>query len=230
MEISKRLQAVAAYVPADAVLADIGTDHAFLPIWLIRQQRIREAYACDVKTGPLERARQHVTEAGLEDAVHLCLSDGLEALSDAHMTTVAIAGMGGYLTAQILLRDHRLGAPVLRKLTDLILQPQSEWGLVRQTVHACGFCIAAEQMVEERGKFYLILHSRPGEERYSETEYEWGRLLSKEDPVFRLYLEREEQKLAALLEQLSREETETARLRCGELRRQQEAIREVWKR
>ena len=116
MEISKRLQAVAAYVPADAVLADIGTDHAFLPIWLIRQQRIREAYACDVKTGPLERARQHVTEAGLEDAVHLCLSDGLEALSGAHMTTVVIAGMGGYLTAQILLRDKRAGAPVLREV------------------------------------------------------------------------------------------------------------------
>ena len=228
MELSQRLRKVADRVPEGAVLADIGTDHGRLPVWLMEQGRISEAFACDVRPGPLSRARELILEQGLSDRIHPVLSDGMEALEPGKITAVTIAGMGGRLTARILLADLERKSGILCGLTDLILQPQSEWDVVRRAVHDCGFRIAGEEMVEEREQFYLIIHSCPGEERYEEAEYAWGRVLESErDPVFRRFLLRQLEKTEALLEALSAENTEAARRRSRELTAEQQRQKEV---
>lgn len=228
MELSQRLRKVADRVPEGAVLADIGTDHGRLPVWLMEQGRISEAFACDVRPGPLSRARELILEQGLSDRIHPVLSDGMEALEPGKITAVTIAGMGGRLTARILLADLERKSGILCGLTDLILQPQSEWDVVRRAVHDCGFRIAGEEMVEEREQFYLIIHSCPGGERYEEAEYAWGRFLeSGRDPVFRRFLLRQLEKTEALLEALSAENTEAARRRSRELTAEQQRQKEV---
>ena len=102
MELSKRLQAVADLVTAGCRVADVGTDHAYIPIALVQEGRIPGAVAMDVNTGPLERARLHVAENRLEEKIELRLSDGLAALSPGEADSVVIAGMGGGLVIRIL--------------------------------------------------------------------------------------------------------------------------------
>ena len=122
MELSKRLQAVADLVTAGCRVADVGTDHAYIPIALVQEGRIPGAVAMDVNTGPLERARLHVAENRLEEKIELRLSDGLAALSPGEADSVVIAGMGGGLVIRILTE----GAQTVRGVKECILQPQSE--------------------------------------------------------------------------------------------------------
>ena len=147
MELSKRLQAVAGLVTAGSVLADIGTDHAYIPIWLTESGRIRGAVAMDVNPGPLERAEENIREHGLKDHICTRLSDGFAALKPGEADCAVIAGMGGGLTVRIL----REGRSIVRTLKECILQPQSEIEKVRAFLLEEGFFFLREDMVEEDG-------------------------------------------------------------------------------
>ena len=140
-------------------LADIGTDHGFVPIWLVRNGVIPSAVAMDVNRGPLERAREHITQAGLEAYIRTRLSDGLAGLRKGEADSILIAGMGGALTLRILEKDppQSLGA------AELILQPQSEISKVREYLCRSGWKIDAEDMVLEDGKYYPMMHCVRGE-------------------------------------------------------------------
>ena len=191
---------------AGSVLADIGTDHAYIPIWLAENGRIRGAVAMDVNRGPLERAEENIREHGLEDRILTRLSDGFAALEPGEADCAVIAGMGGGLTVRILKEGMRL----VRTLKECILQPQSEIEKVRAFLLEEGFLFISEDMVEEDGKYYpmmkiacpgrkesLIMGEDPAaEERrendWDETELLYGRyLLRDRNPVLRQYLERE---------------------------------------
>lgn len=194
MELSKRLRAVASYVTAGYRLADIGTDHAYIPIELVRTGHIPSAIAMDVNRGPLERAEENIREHGLSEEITTRLSDGFSALEPGEAEAAVIAGMGGGLTMRIL-RD---GARVANTLRECVLQPQSEIEKVRAFLLEEGFLFIAEDMVEEDGKYYPMMKVRPpagqtGEpEKWDETELRYGReLLRKKHPVLRRYLERE---------------------------------------
>ncbi|MCD7885896.1 MAG: class I SAM-dependent methyltransferase [Lachnospiraceae bacterium] len=102
MKLSKRLSAVAAMVTPGMVLADIGTDHAYIPIDLVERGVIPRAIAADVNPGPLKRAAEHIRTHGLADRISTRLCDGLSAFEAGEVQSVVIAGMGGALTAQIL--------------------------------------------------------------------------------------------------------------------------------
>ena len=102
MELSKRLQAVAGLVTAGSRLADIGTDHAYIPIYLARSGKIPEAVAMDVNRGPLERAEENIRAYELEDRIKTRLSDGFSALEQGEADSAVIAGMGGGLMSRIL--------------------------------------------------------------------------------------------------------------------------------
>ena len=102
MILSDRLSAAASMITPGNRLADIGTDHGFVPIDLVRRRIIPSAIAMDVNRGPLERAREHIEEAGLEGLIQTRLSDGLQALEEGEADSVLIAGMGGALTVRIL--------------------------------------------------------------------------------------------------------------------------------
>ena len=153
MELSKRLQAVAGLVTAGSVLADIGTDHAYIPIWLTESGRIRGAVAMDVNPGPLERAEENIREHGLKDHICTRLSDGFAALKPGEADCAVIAGMGGGLTVRIL----REGRSIVRTLKECILQPQSEIEKVRAFLLEEGFLFIKEDMVEEDGKYYPMM-------------------------------------------------------------------------
>ena len=102
MELSKRLYAVAGLVTKGASVADIGTDHGYIPIYLIEQGISPKAIALDINKGPLERARMHIVGHGLKDRIETRLSDGLEAVMPGEVDTMIAAGMGGGLIIKIL--------------------------------------------------------------------------------------------------------------------------------
>ena len=121
-ELSKRLQAVADLVTPGMRLADVGTDHAYIPIYLTQNGLVPSAIAMDINKGPLERADTHILEHGLDGKIVTRLSDGLVNLKMEEADTMIAAGMGGGLVIHILNEDPAK----TRSLKELILQPQSE--------------------------------------------------------------------------------------------------------
>jgi tRNA (adenine22-N1)-methyltransferase len=155
MQISKRLEAVAGMVTSGSVLADIGTDHAYIPIYLTEAGRIPHAVAMDVNKGPLQKAREHIADCGLEQQIETRLSDGLAALAPGEAQSVLIAGMGGPLTVRIL-QD---GRDKLAGCRELILQPQSDIKAVRAYIEREGWQIVREEMICEDGKYYPMMRA-----------------------------------------------------------------------
>lgn len=153
MELSKRLQAVADLVTEGASVADIGTDHGYIPIYLIEHNIAGKVIALDINRGPLERARMHVVGHGLKGKIETRLSDGLEKVLPGEVDTMIAAGMGGGLVIKILTE----GYPVVEILDTMILQPQSEIGKVRRFLNEHNLQITEENMVEEDGKFYPMM-------------------------------------------------------------------------
>lgn len=197
MRLSKRLGRVAANVQSGGVVADIGCDHGFTSIYLVRQGLAGKAIALDVNAGPLARASEHIGQYGLEDRIQVRQSDGMEKLAPGEADTILISGLGGALMERIL----EGGRDVVKEARELVLSPQSEIFLVRRKVHELGFSIAHEEMVADQKKHYVIIRAIPGRERYGEEEYLYGRMLIRErDPVFREHLGRE----ASRLEELER--------------------------
>lgn len=228
MELSKRLQAVANMVTPGMRLADIGTDHAYIPIYLIEQNVIPEAIAMDINKGPLERAKEHIREYGLEKRIRTRLSDGLKELKTGEVDTMIAAGMGGALVIHIL-EDKK---EVARSLKELILQPQSEIGKVRSYLMENGYQIIEENMVLEDGKYYPIMKVVPDREEHIESyapeELEYGKcLLRDENPVLRQFLEREIQISEEIIESLSSQQTERAKRRQEEMIQKNVGIRQV---
>ena len=148
---NKRLLSVAEEVRQDAIVADIGTDHAYLPIFLLKSGKARFAYLTDINEGPLERARQNAEAAGVSDRTECILTDGIAALSELPITDFCICGMGGELIADIISK-----APFVRKCgIRLILQPMSREGALRKFLLSEGFQIEREIYSLDAGKYYV---------------------------------------------------------------------------
>ena len=137
MELSKRLLAVASLVTPGSIVADIGTDHAYIPLYLIQEKKAPGAIAMDVNEGPLLRAEEHVRDAGLTEQIRLRRSDGLEQLSLGECDCAVIAGMGGGLMIRILSAHPE----ITKSLKECILQPQSEIERVRSFLLGGGICV-----------------------------------------------------------------------------------------
>ena len=157
MELSKRLTAVAGLVTEGASVADIGTDHGYIPIHLIEQGLSPKVIAMDINKGPLERARIHIAGYGMSDRIETRLSDGLAVVEPGEVDEIIVAGMGGGLVIHIL----EEGKEVVRRLKGCILQPQSEIQKVREYLVEHGFVFEAEDMVEEDGKYYPMMRVIP---------------------------------------------------------------------
>ena len=208
MELSKRLSAVAGEVTRGNVLADVGTDHGYIPIYLLEKGIVPRAIAMDVNQGPLDRAKEHMEEHGLEAVMETRLSNGLERLEAKEADSIVIAGMGGALMADILDRgQHVIGAG-----KELILQPQSEIFKVRHFLHEHGYRIEKEIILQEEGKYYFILKALPGEEHFPEEYlYEHGEyLLKNKDALMLEYLKKEIDKYQAIWENLKEKDSQAA--------------------
>lgn len=159
MELTPRLRSVAELVPQGAKFADIGTDHAYLPVWLLQRGIITKALACDLRQGPLDRARATAERYGLTEEMDFRLCDGLAGVNPGEADTIAIAGMGGETIASIL-----AAAPWVRERdVTLVLQPMSSISDLRLWLSQNGYEIVQEELSREGETLYTALLVRAGE-------------------------------------------------------------------
>ena len=218
MLISKRLQTIASLIPAGASVADVGCDHAWLPIWLYEQGAIKNAVAMDINSGPLERAKEHIREHGLESVIKTRISDGLAGLLPGECNALVIAGMGGPLMERIL----EEGSHLLPGFEQMILQPQSDIPHFRQWLYDHGFFISDEKMVKEDGKFYPVIKASHAPEKWMNRPgkiqmYCGPVLLAKRDPVLKKYLEFRLRICKEILENLQKADSPSAGSRTEEI-------------
>ena len=153
LKLSERLAAVAFLAGNGGVLADVGTDHGYVPVYLVSEGNFPRAIAMDVNPGPLKSAAAHIVMYGMGDYIQTRLSDGVAALSEGEADTILIAGMGGGLIMRIL----REGQTVCRSARKLVLQPQSELPSVRRFLLEQGYVTDAANMIREGGKYYPMM-------------------------------------------------------------------------
>lgn len=216
MQISKRLEAVAAMVEPGSRLIDVGTDHGYIPIYLKSRGIIESALAMDINKGPLQRARENIMKSGFEADIKTRLSDGLSRAGKDPGDCVVIAGMGGPLTIKILTE----GENVLKAVRTLVLQPQSEIAGVRYFLHDKGYRILNENMVLDEGKYYVIIKAVRGRECYErKCCYTYGCcLLRQRHPVLYAFLHRELKKYNEILKEIGDVSSRQAGERKAELK------------
>ncbi len=211
MQLSKRLQAVADMVTCQGTVCDVGCDHGYVSIYLIQKKICSKVIATDLRTGPLQRAKEHIADYGLTEYIETRLSDGLAQVGPKEADAMVCAGMGGRLMQKILMQ----GQEKAKDMQELILQPQSEIPLFRKFLKENGYHIAGENIIWEDGKYYPILRvtrerdeeaKKPEEfsgecwEALSEKYGPW--LLKEKHPVLRQYLLEEQKKYTQILEKL----------------------------
>ena len=227
---------MASMVTTGGILADIGTDHAYVPIALVQRQKIKGAIAMDINEGPLARAQEHIRAARLEEYIQTRLSDGAEALLPNEADSILIAGMGGELILHILTE----GESVCSTAKELILQPQSEIHKVREYLRQHQYKIEDEDMVCEEGKYYPMMrvhyqaeknedadktikdmeNSKEQKKSRYKVECLYGRyLLMEKNPVLHQYLVKERQVFENILDNLFKQpESEKIAVRMEEVK------------
>lgn len=200
MELSVRLQAVADMVTEGFKVADVGTDHAYIPIYLVEHGKNPSAIAMDINRGPLEKARENISLHKLDGKIETRLSDGLKQLKANEAESVVIAGMGGGLVIKIM-EDGILHK---KEIKEWVLQPQSEMSKVRQYLNEQGYFIVEENIVIDEGKFYPMMRVTEGNsEVYTQEELHYGkRLLEQKHPILKRFLEKELHIKKEILEKL----------------------------
>lgn len=208
MELSARLQSIADQVPQGAIFADIGTDHAYLPVWLLLEKRIDRAIAADLREGPLSRARETAEQFGVSEKVSFRLCNGLVGIAPHEVDTIAIAGMGGETIAEIL-----SAAPWTKENTLLLLQPMTSFPDLRLWLQENGYQIEKEVISQEGRRLYSSLIVRGGKMPAMTAAELWvGRNVN--DPLRPAFLTMMEEKLnRAMQGQMSATEPNEAEVR-----------------
>jgi len=219
VEISKRLKTIASYVPIGSnVVADIGTDHGYIPIYLIKNNIANKCIACDINAMPLESAKQNIINHSMENQIETRLANGLSKLKIGEANVIIIAGMGGMLIINIL-EDN---LDTVKAVGLLILQPQVDEDMVRRYLHSISFSISDEKMIYEDGKYYTIIVAKPGREaRYSQEEYMIGaKLIENRDPTLKKYIEHKRGNLNKIKNNIKEIKSESSKKRLNEVEKE----------
>lgn len=164
MKLGDRLSALAAMVPPGSRVADVGTDHAYLPLHLAEIGQIVRAVAVDVNPGPFASARDAVLRASMADKIDVRLGNGLQVVTPNEVDVVVMAGMGGMTMIQIM----EASPDVLETLSRLVLQPMVGMPQVRRWLQSNGWHIIDETIVQDEGRLYEVLAAEPGQMEASE--------------------------------------------------------------
>lgn len=193
LPISKRLLCCASMVQPGSRVADIGTDHGYLGIYLLQSGAARHVIACDLRKDPLENARRNAKLFGVDGEMEFRLSDGLEKILPDEVDTVVMAGMGGDLIQKILSQCPWRK----REGLQFILQPQSAGNVLRRWLCEDGFEIRREEPVQDGHFLYTVMELRQGEPSplTPGTEYASPALLASKSPLVGTYLARVENAL-----------------------------------
>lgn len=170
LELTPRLKAVASFVPKGARLADIGTDHAYLPVSLLLEGRIPSAIAADLRKGPLDRAQATAWEYGCTEKMSFRLCDGLKGIAPDEADAVVIAGMGGETIVSIL----SAASCIKGKHLSIILQPMSTQPELRRWLWQNGYEIKEEKIAREGKTLYNIFLVISGEPEPMTSAQEWA--------------------------------------------------------
>ena len=228
IKLSQRLQAIADMVPAGAKVADIGTDHGFLPCYLAQSGKAEQVIACDVNAQPLALAQKNIADYNVADKVSTRLGDGLAVIKPGEVDVVTIAGMGGALMIDIL----DASPMVVDRLKRIVLQPNVGAEAVRIWAEKNRWQIVAEELVKENDIFSVIIVLEQGRsDRFmSAVELYLGpKLLADHHPLLGLYISEEWEKTQRILEQLSKSDSEESRKKEKQLRQKWEDINGVIK-
>lgn len=182
--MTPRLYAIADCIPRGSVVADVGTDHGYIPIYACLKLESPRGLAMDLKQGPLDRAGENIRRFNLGHRIETRLSDGLEALGEGEADVAVIAGMGGLLISEILERS-----PV--RLSGYILQPMTATKELRQYLADKGYSIDHEVLAQEDDKFYTVLKVSHGHMQLENRldVYVGRKLIENRDPLLLGYVE-----------------------------------------
>lgn len=222
MQIGSRLETIGRLVTAGSVVADIGTDHAYLPVWLIEQGCIQKAIAGDIAQGPCQAARSTIAQHGLQQQVEVRMGSGLSVVQPGEASCITIAGMGASTMIAILEADMS----VAEAAEALILQPMAGAASLRKWLCTHGWELVDEELVDDAPHFYEIMAARRGVSReYSEAEYAVGPvLLAKQHALLTKQLERQLSTTRQLLENMGRSERAKESSKYKELQKLQAAL------
>ncbi len=186
MKLDNRLMAIANLVRNNKIFADIGTDHAYLPVYLVEKGIIQKGIAADLRVGPLENARDAVVSYGFSEQIELRLSDGLDNFRENEVEEIAVAGMGGLLISQFIERTEWLKNEDIH----LILQPMTHIEELRKTLFDNGFIIDEEVVAKDCDKLYIIIscYYYTGQTAYTGHDLIVGKLPHNNDALSREYL------------------------------------------
>ena len=223
--LQHRLRLLAEMTPPGGRLADIGTDHGYLPVWLLQEGRIPSAIAADVGAEPLEHARRTAEEYETQ-GLDFRLCDGLSGIEPEETDTVVIAGMGGET-----IRDILRAAPwAADGHHTLLLQPMTKVELLRGWLRENGYSCTEERLVQDKGKLYVILSVTGGSSGEASDAERYGGFCLEHDPLYGLYLEQQLRRLYQRMDGLHRGGDESEAEPLAALADILEKKKEAWQR
>ena len=198
MKINDRLKVIGDLIDEGSTFLDIGCDHAFLDIYVVRKNKNIKAIASDINEGPVKIARENIKKCGLTDKIEVRLGDGLDTYTD-DIDTLVISGMGG----RNIIGICKYKTKILKKINTIILSPNNYQEDVRRFLTKNGFYIVDEELVKEKKFIYQIMKFKRGKKRYSKEDYFFGPiLLEKKGNLFLDYFRREKLSREILLQVL----------------------------
>lgn len=249
VKLSRRLQLIADYVTTGSRIADIGSDHAMLPVYLLQIGKCPSAIAGELNKGPFEAARKQAADAGLSQRLTVRQGDGLNVLEPGEADTITIAGMGGSLMSDILEAGFLNGK--LQGVKELVLQPNVGEAIVREWLLQHGWYLEEECIIEEDGKIYEIMHAVKSDQADSLNEKLYNadflnlklnkavllavlkqmgpHLLRAPKPVLIKKWRHELDKLARICEQLSGSELPESAMKLVQFKAEMNVLEEVLK-
>jgi len=226
MTLSPRLKAIAELVPPGARVADIGTDHGYIPMYLVKNNIVSKAIASDISSGSLEKTISLVKEQGFSNIIETRLGSGLKVLKAGEVDTVIIAGMGGLLIKNILEESP----DILKGVKTLILQPMNSQGELRYWLIQNAFTIKDEELVMDNNRIYeiiLIEHGR--QEEWNDIELEISpRLLEKKHPLLEPFILKKIAITEDIISKLEGSDTENAMKKRKDCQEKLKKYREVY--
>lgn len=222
MEISNRLKTIAGMVSHNSVACDVGTDHGYLAIYLVKHGICKKVIAMDVAKGPLSKAQNNIRAYNCDAFVETRLSDGLEKLNPGEADAVIMAGMGGILINTLLEK----GVEVLENVNELILSPHTDVELVRRHLLGNGYLIEEEKMLVDEEKYYVVMKAVHGQDSsYDTCQYRYGKLLlQNKDSVLKDFLQLELKKMSMIRTKIQETNTESANKRKAELEQEIQCV------
>ncbi len=208
LELTPRLRRIADSIRGYETMADIGSDHAYLPIYLVKSGLIKKAVATDVNMGPVEISRKRLANHRAADRVEVRHGDGLAVLMPGEAEVIVIAGMGGILIKEILEKEReKAGSARL-----LILQPMRDSELLRAWLLSNGFEIIDEELVKEAEKIYEIIWAKPGSEKHDAASklFIGTRIIEKKHPLALELIDRRIKELEKILDSLDISNSDSA--------------------